>query len=203
MTGPTPNKFAPEQHSFEKPVLRNVDYLQIVPLGNDLTIIAVDPGGVSGWSRLTFPKKIGNQDFWLSPMDKILSQCLWVHGQIDCKDIEYGAYQLRKLVDETPDAAIVFESFFIRQMAVDLSPIELISVVRHHLWMKGRVMHMQQPAMAKSLTNDRLKTFGVYTSEGGLQHARDADRHALMMLRRCMDKNGPKMRKVLWPHVFG
>lgn len=174
-----------------------------------LPIIAVDPGGVSGWSLIQIPNKhhkvTGEHLFDCAPLEQVLkmSSKTWVHGQVDCKNIDQGAAILRNLVDEFPHAAVVFESFFIRQMAVDLSPNELISIVRHHLWMKGRIMHLQQPAMAKALNDDRLKNAKVYTSEGGLNHARDADRHALMMIRRCMDKKGKEVRKMLWPHVFG
>lgn len=160
-----------------------------------LSIIAVDPGGVTGWSLICLPYNSFEHDLpWI-----LENKLLWVHGQIDCKkDLDAGVFWLRKLVDGWPSAAIVFESFFIRQMAVDLAPIEVISVVRHHLWMRQRKMHMQQPSMAKRLDNDRLKLLGVYTSDGGLQHARDADRHALMVIRRCLDKNGSKLRKELW-----
>lgn len=167
-----------------------------------LPIIAVDPGGVTGWSVLQIPLREGIFEL---PLEQILelSAKTWVHGQIDCKNIDVGARVLRDLVDQYPHAAVVFESFFIRQMAVDLAPVELISIVRHHLWLKNRVMHMQQPAMAKALNDDRLKHAKVYTSVGGLQHARDADRHALMALRRCMEgRKGEEMQKKLWPHVF-
>lgn len=169
-----------------------------------LPILAVDPGGVSGWSLLQIPRTLNGRNIFDYPYETILSVAskTWVHGQVDCNNIDQGALILRNLCDEYPHAAVVFESFFIRQMAVDLSPNELIAVVRHHLWMKGRIMHMQQPALAKSLNDERLKYSKVYTSQGGLQHARDADRHALMMLRRCIDKNGAEMQKKLWPHVF-
>ena len=174
---------------------------------NDTTlpVLAVDPGGVSGWSLLQIPRMLKGLSIFDYPYETIIgiSSKTWVHGQVDCKNIDQGALILRNLCDEYPHAAVVFESFFIRQMAVDLAPVELISVVRHHLWMKNRIMHMQQPALAKSLNDERLKYAKVYTSQGGLEHARDADRHALMMLRRCLDKNGPDQRKKLWPHIFG
>lgn len=193
--------YAPKSVELQ-PKVGNIRKNVVIGDQRTLPIIAVDPGGTTGWSVIQIPLVENVFDY---PLDKILKAAskTWVHGQIDCRNLDQGAKILRELVDEYPHGAVVFESFFIRQMAVDLAPIELISIVRHHLWMHNRIMHMQQPAMAKALNDDRLKEHRVYTSHGGLQHARDADRHALMMIRRCMDKNGVSMRKKLWPHVFG
>ena len=159
-------------------------------------ILAVDPGGVTGWSMMAFPKTIAGVSVWKTSVEKILdNKFTWVHGEIECNPIDPGAKILRKLCDRWPRAAIVFEDFWIRQIAVDLAPVELISIVRHHLWMKGRKMNMQQPAMAKRLNNERLRLLGVYTPTGGLEHARDADRHVLMTIRRSFKSD---FRQRIW-----
>lgn len=167
---------------------------------NIIVLIGIDPGGTTGWSCIVLPDNV----FQLKSIEAILQhKLMWVHGQVDCST-ETGVYLLRRnLLDSfTYSSAVIMESFFLRKDRgqVDLSPVEIIAVIRHSLWMKHKTMHMQQPSMAKRLDNDRLKLLNVYTSEGGMQHARDADRHVLMMIRRCMENKG--MKEKLWPNTF-
>lgn len=174
----------------ERPIFADVD---------DLVLIGIDPGGTTGWSCIVLPRNV----FELKSMEAILQHKIgWNHGQIDCSDIDEGCSELRKLLNRNANAAVVMESFFLRKDRgqVDLSPVEIIAVCRHNLWLKNRVLHMQQPSLAKRLDNDRLKLLNVYTSKGGMQHARDADRHVLMMIRRCMENKG--MKEKLWPTMF-
>lgn len=174
----------------------------VYPNNKCYSILAFDPGGTTGWSMLAFPKVIGGIDALDTSVETVLeSKVCWFHGHIDCNPIDEGAKEIRELCDQWSRAVIIFEDFWIKQIAVDLAPVELIAIARHHLWMKGRILHKQQAAMAKRLDNARLKHLGVYTSIGGLDHARDADRHVLMTVRRCMEKpNGKKFRKKLWPN---
>jgi hypothetical protein len=163
-----------------------------------LPILAVDPGGTTGWSLLSVRRKA----FEAGNLGHILStKHVWYHGQVDCVTNEHlGIYQICKMMDDWPSAAIVLESFYVRQMAVDLSPVRIIGACTQHAWVQGRKVIEQQASMAKRLNNSRLKDLGVYTSDGGLDHARDADRHALMCLRRAiMDE---KMRRKAWPHIY-
>jgi hypothetical protein len=167
---------------------------------DSLKLIALDPGGTTGWSIISIPAN--SFDAPHDPVKIIQSAHFWWHGQVDCSDINQGCYYLRRnLIDRYPDAGIVFESFFLRggQRNVDLSPVQINAVLGHHLWIRQIPYHFQQPAMAKRMDNKRLKLMNVYTSEGGLQHARDADRHVIMMIRRCLENKGWKER--LWPHV--
>jgi hypothetical protein len=153
-----------------------------------LPIIAVDPGGMTGWSLLVLRANVLGKEIFSHPLEMILrSKVSWNHGEINCLDDEnYGVYQLCKLVDEWPSAVVVFEGFFVRQIAADLSPVRITAAVQYHLWTHGRGIIMQQASMAKRISNERLKLLGCYTSSGGLQHARDADRHVVMFVRRCM-----------------
>lgn len=163
-----------------------------------LALIAFDPGGTTGWSLIVLPLEI----FELKDISKIFQHTyLWLHGEVDCADVNRGAFILRKnLIDQWPTAALVFETFQLYPggRKVDLTPVELNSILGHHLWIKKRSRHWQQPSMAKRMTNERMKLMKVYVREGGLEHARDADRHVVMMLRRCMENKGWKER--LWPH---
>lgn len=181
-------------------------------LPNDIVpILAFDPGGTTGWSLLVLPKNWGTQCIFGWAQDHILrNKVLWHHGQFDClTDEDNAVYCMMKLIDEWPSAAIVVEDFILRQnrqeMSRDLlSPVRITAKLEHELWKRRRKMWLQTPAQAKSLvTDERLKHWGTYTSEGGLQHARDADRHVLLFLRRCMGGKGTATRNVGWPHLFG
>lgn len=180
-----------------------------IPMSS-LPILAIDPGGTTGWSLLVLRRTAGfSQDELLDTnQDICLNQKLnWWHGQIDCiRDQQLGVHQLKRIMDDWPTAAIVMESFFLRKtrLGIDLSPVEIIAQIRGHLYYQGRTMHMQQPSQAKTTaTDDRLRLWGCYTSEGGLQHARDADRHAILFLRRCIGAQGNSLRTLAWPHIYG
>lgn len=174
------------------------------------SILAFDPGGTTGWSLLVLPRNWGNQNTFAMPQDVILrNKIRWHHGEIDCIVSEDQAVRhINKLIDQWPGAAIVVEDFILRphrnEMSRDLlSPVRITAKIEHHLWRYNRKMWLQTPAQAKSVSSDdRLKAWGVYTSSGGLQHARDADRHVMLFLRRCMGSKGIALRNVAWPHLF-
>jgi hypothetical protein len=46
------------------------------------------------------------------------------------------------------------------------------------------------PAEKPTASDDRLKTWGMYTGGTGDRHSRDADRHALIFLRKLKQKQG-------------
>ena len=55
--------------------------------------------------------------------------------------------------------------------------------------------------MAKNTaTDDRLKAWDLYQREGGMEHARDADRHAITFLRRA--SGSKQLRANSWPLMF-
>lgn len=181
---------------------------------NALPILAIDPGGRTGWSLLVLRRRTDfSEDELLDTNQEIcLNQKLkWFHGEIDCiRDQVAGVHQLKRIIDDWPSAAIVMESFFLRKtrLGIDLSPVEIIAQIRNYLYYKGRPIHMQQPSQAKTtVTNDRLKLYGCYTEEseelGLAGHARDADRHALLFMRRCIGAQGKSMRSLAWPHIYG
>lgn len=173
-------------------------------------ILSFDPGGTTGWSLLVLQRNWGTEDVFNLPQDVMLrSKSSWFHGQIDCMVNEDAAvHVLLELIDEWPSAAIVVEDFILRTNRREmnrelLSPVRITAKIEHHLWRNGRKMWLQAPSQAKSLgTDDRLKAWGVYTSEGGLGHARDADRHAMLFMRRCMGQKGSVTRALAWSHIY-
>jgi hypothetical protein len=182
------------------------------------TIIALDPGGTTGWSLISVhPEALTTPD--ASVLENIF---VHQHGQVDCgshrgnlatslhsgisTDGEFsGVYDIVKLIREWPCAAVVIEDFVLRQMRMDrelLSPVRITSAIGYQLWKSGRDYHIQSPSDAKRVcTDDRLKNWQMYDPTGGLQHARDADRHAILFLRKAKAK--ANFRAKAWPHLFG
>jgi hypothetical protein len=184
----------------------------------EATVIAIDPGGTTGWSLMSVhPESLTNPhaDF----LDNMFKH---QHGQVDCgshrgnldsslhtgisTDGEFsGVYDLTDLIESWPASAIVIEDFTLRQQRKDrdlLSPVRITAALGFALWLKGRDYHVQQPNDAKNICNDcRLKEWGMYDSAGNLIHARDADRHAILFLRKC--KNSAHFRAVAFPHLYG
>ncbi len=185
-------------------------------------VLALDPGGTTGWCIITCPP-----DALLPEGPSVLrSVRRWYFGQVDCGSTRgnlgnspyagistagesAGAAVLARHIRNWPGAAVVVESFILRQFSKDqdlLSPQRITAKVEQYLWLDGRNYFTQQPSEAKtSATDERLKEWGFYTSEGGMQHARDATRHALTFLRRASQpgRRAVELREAAWPHFYG
>lgn len=186
------------------------------------TVIAFDPGGTTGWSLITLAAET-----LIDPKVKILANIQdHLHGEVDCGvhrgnldaslhggisiDGEFsGVYDCIKLCREWPCAAVVIEDFVLNVHRRDrelLSPVRITSAIGYTLWQDGRDYHVQMPGDAKNVCSDTaLKEWGMYDSNGGLKHARDADRHALLFLRKAKENNkrGKALRERAWPHLYG
>ncbi|UJQ86153.1 RuvC-like resolvase [Gordonia phage Zany] len=187
-----------------------------------VTVIAIDPGETTGWALWNlYPEVLVYDDEKIS--DNIQ---MWTHGQVECvsrfEDDDFedlgiafvneseaiGVAELVGLLRSWDGAAVVIESFILRQQRKDaslLSPVRITAALSQWLWQQRRLYFVQQPSMAKTTVTDaRLKTWGFYERSGGMQHARDADRHAITFLRRCKGSNPAacKLRHKAWPHIF-
>lgn len=132
-----------------------------------------------------------------------------------------GVDDIMVIVNQNPTAAIVVEDFIVdfAQLKKDrsgLSPVRITARLAQTLWDQqdhdtsemaggygpsGRRIILQDRANAKSTMNDdRLRDLGMYERKGSLRHARDADRHAVYFMRRCM--NSPRLRHQAWPWLF-
>lgn len=182
------------------------------------TVIAIDPGGTTGWSLISI-----HPEALVAPDANILDNVfVHQHGQVDCgshrgnlgtslhpgisTDGEFsGIFDLAKFIHGWPCAAVVIEDFQLRQHRMDrelLSPVRVTSALGYSLWRKGRDYHVQQPADAKRVcSDDRLKEWQMYDPYGSLVHARDADRHAILFLRKAKAK--ASFRAKAWPHLYG
>ena len=182
------------------------------------TIIAIDPGGTTGWSLMSV-----HPECLTDPEARVLENLhVHQHGQVDCgshrgnldtslhsgisTDGEFGGvYDLAKFIRSWPVSAVVIEDFQLRQQRMDrelLSPVRITAALGYSMWLTGRDYHVQSPGDAKRVCSDeRLKEWKLYDPVGGLVHARDADRHALLFLRKAKAKKA--FREQAWPHLFG
>lgn len=170
-------------------------------------VIAIDPGGTTGWSVMQV-----HPDAISDPETSILSNIEhWAHGEVG-GDEDKQARELMELIEAWPGAALVIEDFKLRKYLEDddlLSPVRITAKIEFGLTIwdglggqrNSTYVHKQSSALAKTtVTDDRLKSWGFYQREGGEEHARDADRHALTFLRRVKEK--PMLRRAAWPELY-
>ena len=162
-------------------------------------IFAVDPGVTTGWAALRVPARRLGAD----TIGRVLSSSAWQHGQIqrsapgvpDTPHVDEIIEKSRDLYEgwvmENDAFLWVVESFSLRMMSMDtnlLAPVRVTAIIQDRLWGKGVPIFMQSPSDAKSVcTDQRLKSWEMYESSSGA-HARDADRHAILMVRRLAQK---------------
>lgn len=103
-------------------------------------------------------------------------------------------------------AAVVIEDFLLRKKSMDrelLSPVRLTAALEYAVEEQAMQMtlHRQQPSEAKTGADDeRLKRWNLYKRAGGQQHARDADRHAIIFLKKAKQRGS--IRGQAWPHLY-
>lgn len=174
-----------------------------------LAILAFDPGGTTGWSLLALPRLIKGKDVFSWTPDVILANAqIWEHGELVTTGDEDGAaYQMAKMCNAWASAAIVVEDFILRAERKEksrelLSPVRVTAKLEAHLWIVGRKVFKQDPSQGKRITDDRLALLGALAEDGLPDHARDADRHAVMFMRRCIGPQGVSLKRAAWPHLY-
>lgn len=98
--------------------------------------------------------------------------------------------------DETTDTfVVVTESFRLRMMSRDpalLSPVRITAKFEYAMKGAGLRMYEQEPVDAKRVVTDgRLRDWALYSSAAG-EHARDAQRHGILWLRKY--SSTPRLR---------
>lgn len=183
-----------------------------------VTSIWLDPGGTTGWCVMSV--------LWealVQPEVSILDNIYhWTSGQVG-GDENDQADEIAELICAWPGAVVGIESFDLRQFRKDkdlLSPVRLAAKFEWAARRGGGAgqkadappapVEWQSPSLAmRTATNDALKAWGLYRSEGGEEHARDATRHAITFYRRCKagihgSKAGEAKARVLraraWPY---
>lgn len=167
----------------------------------DPVLVTVDPGGTTGLSVFQV-----HPECLVTDAVPILTNVLhWWHGEISGPENEQVRFILRVLED-WPGCALLVEDFILRIKSMDrelLSPVRIRAKLDYALELEGRPGYFSQAGelAMDTATNERLKRWGFYQREGGLEHARDADRHALTWLREC--KKHAWLRAKCWPYIYG
>lgn len=171
---------------------------------------------------------LGNITAWehgqisAAPLDKLVG-ARWEGARLSARNVaryagggygvdftaEYRAVQkMLDVVNRWPGCAVGIESFVVRrydQSTEFLSPVRITSAFEYALWRIGVPLLRQSPSDAKTTATDaRLRLWKLYERDGGMNHARDADRHAITFLRGCKDlRRGTFRRALAWPHIYG
>lgn len=188
-----------------------------------------DPGVTTGWSVMSVhPEALVNDDYKiLSNIDHWAHgqiDCGHRRGLPDVRDIfdgegrlEYsdlavnlageceGVAEMLRIVDDWPGASVGLEDFIMRSQNKSrdtVSPIRITAGFDYGMYDRGFQTFRQQPSEAKGLcTDERMKAWGFYERAGGMNHARDADRHSITWLRKMKTKK--LLREAAWPHLYG
>jgi hypothetical protein len=181
------------------------------------TVIAIDPGGTTGWSRMVVhPEALSNPD--VSVLEHIEHH---MNGEIraippalagkvaalNLKREERRCVNalMRDVMYPWFGAAVVIEDFLLRKKSMDrelLSPVRLTAALEYAVEEQEMHMtlHLQQPSEKEAASDDRLKRWKLYVRAGGMQHARDADRHAIIFLKKAKQRGS--IRGQAWPHLY-
>lgn len=202
---------APRRKDFRvhQPKFRSGDSDEPIQNRDTLAILGFDPGGTTGWSLLTLPTILDGRDVFSWRLNIILENAIsWEHGELNTNGEEdASAYHMAKMCKSQPTAAIVIEDFILRVERKEksrelLSPVRLTAKLDAHLWMLNRKAFKQDPSQGKRVTDDRLSILGALVDDGLTDHARDADRHVVMFVRRCIGLQGKALRNIAWPYLY-
>lgn len=155
-----------------------------------LVTVWADPGDNTGWSIHRAPIDLLLREGQVGAM----RQVKWSTGQFNTGstsanvdrflDLCRAAYE--QILDEDDVFAIGSESFTLRMLSTEpslLEPVRFNAVLDDRLRGTGMWAERQSPSEAKNtVTDQRLKLWGVH--KPGADHARDAQRHGLLFLRR-------------------
>ena len=168
-------------------------------------VVALDPGGTTGWSVMVVEPDCLSED----EVSVLASITHHAHGEVGGDENEQ-AVALGELVAAWPGCTLVIEKFTLRtfkRSAELLSPVRITAkvdlIVAQQLYgvEAGVKVWYQEPSLAKNTATDqRLRDWGLYQREGGLEHARDADRHAITFLRRA--STSKQLRHQSWPGLY-
>lgn len=172
----------------------------------EIHVIGIDPGGTTGWCRLTIPR--------LSIFGRDNGEIIeWEYGEFSGDEYKQ-AYEIAGLTRATQSLAykigpaLVVEDWTIEPVnrttdRASLSPIRigamLVYAQRRGDLADGTVTFQDRSLAKGHMTDERLEAVGLYTK--GSDHVRDATRHALTALRRAKQK--PELAKLMWPNGSG
>jgi hypothetical protein len=186
-----------------------VDEILYDGTAGDPTVVWFDPGGVTGWAVFSVhPDALVDHTF------RILENIThWACGQFVGGEAEQ-VDQMLDLARSWPGAAIGTEDFILRKFDRGrelLAPVRMNAAFNYAM-RRGmvadpklgkqklvKVQYQLSSLAMTTMTDDRLKALGYYERTVGLQHARDAVRHAITFLKRIKEK--PQLRAEVFPSL--
>jgi hypothetical protein len=150
-------------------------------------ILALDPGGTTGWAQLTYVDTKPIECDWTTWVGSIgVREPMWTCGQIGPDDHHKELFALLERADAF-DFTVVCESFEFRQYRqrdnINLMSREYIGVTKLFGQERNRPVVFQTAGAAKPfVTDEKLKAMGLWVP--GQKHARDALRHLVTFLVR-------------------
>lgn len=190
----------------------------------NLVLLSLDPGETTGWSAMRVPVAALRQRgaartlqrcWWAhgtiqrsgigtGSMAQAVSDSRHVtniFGLMDrvFEEFVHTADDGEGGLDVFDEFVLVMENFKLRMMSMDenlLAPVRIKERLLDRLWVARSPLpvFLQAPSDAKKIVSDeRLRTWGMYRSNSG-PHARDADRHAILFLRRFASERAIRER---------
>jgi hypothetical protein len=166
---------------------------------NYLNLVAIDPGGVSGWAHFIVPRASMFRD---APSEIVDWGTGEVYGDEDSQAIEL-ARLVREIqgMDYKLGPAVIIEDFDFGSPLRDpevYSPVRVaakLKLLHHmHLMDDSRIVMQSRTTAMSTATDERLKKWGFY--KPGSEHEKDATRHGITALRRAKRKRA--FRDRLW-----
>jgi hypothetical protein len=152
-------------------------------------VLALDPGGTTGWAVLCVHPEAMEGDPDVPVMSNIE---WWTAGEFTGSSLSQ-CDEIVELAHSWPSARLVTEGFKLRQLNAELDPVEINHTVAWAL--RPRYFVQQQPALAMStVTDDRQKEWGFWVP--GKPHARDAVKHGITFLKRQKERAVQALRQV-------
>jgi hypothetical protein len=183
-----------------------------VVIPDAFAIMALDPGGTSGLAAGVFAPRPSDQPTVKQTLRRAVRKRMIQALVIDGPPERQGHRVARGWRDFTyrcnvelglplTDIWFVVEDFNLRQMAVDLAPVEVTAAVRtaqtapttsgwHDDVPEGRYVKVSASEAKTFATNDRLKLWTVYDvgrGRGFGDHARDALKHVCLGVNKCLE----------------
>lgn len=166
--------------------------------GGDPTVIAYDPGGVTGWSLFSV-----HPDALTDPECLVLDNVThWACGEFNGDEYKL-VDQMLQLADDWPGAALLTEDFVpqqFNQSRAFLAPVRLNAAFAYEIGRERRVWYQLSSLAMLTITDARLRSLGRYWHDTeGMKDARAATKHALTFLKRL--KTQPKLLKQAFPNL--
>lgn len=167
--------------------------------GPALVVVWADPGKMTGWSV----HRVNIEELLRVGQVGAVSRMWWRVGQFGATStssaVDSYLNLCRAVWEKSTDGDVVVlgcEGFTLMMNSKDywlLEPVRFLAVLKDRLRGSGVGVEVQGSGDAmKVITDARLRSWGLYRP--GSEHARDAQRHGLLFLRRYASQSDLRLR---------